>query len=113
MFRFDPDYQFSWPVSFKMPLNGGKWGQRSFTVTYKYMAGKLLTTALKGAESDPQKLRSLLKEVMVSVEGIAGTDGEELDSSPDLIDQLLDVPAILNAIFYAYIQALAGVAEKN
>ena len=75
---------YSWPVSVKLPADGGKFEKQTFDA-----------------------------QLLVGWSGVVDGDGDEILFSETLKEQLLDIPTVAAAIIVAYFDSLTGSKAKN
>lgn len=102
MLTYDPKRTVKWPVTVRVPQDGGGIDKVEVTVEYE-----LLT-----AEDAAGDAETLLAKVR-GWEGIADVNGNEITYSQDNLKALLGVPYIARAFGIGLVQASAGAPGKN
>lgn len=116
---------YSWPVSVKLPADGGKFEKQTFDAQFKRLPQARINeiqvdvqTRIKAAErNEPLEGgisdQSIADELLVGWEGVVDSDGDAVTFSETVKQQLLDIPTVASAIIVAYFDSLAGVKTKN
>lgn len=119
-------FEISWPVEVTVPQDGGTVSTEHFSVRFRLLPHSKVAEIL-GLDADPtagdfsQTMArktldgpvSLLREVVVGVEGIADASGQPLDFSPEVRDQMIDMPFVRKALLTAYRRCADGASVKN
>jgi len=116
---------YSWPVSFKLPADGGKYEKQSFDAEFKRLPQARINeiqtevqARIKAAErneaiEDGITDQSIAREILIGWSGIVDDDGDEVAYSTASRDQLLEVPTVAAAVILAYFESLTGQKAKN
>lgn len=116
---------YSWPVTVKLPADGGKFEKQTFDAQFKRLPQARINeiqvdvqTRIKAAErNEPLEGgindQSIADELLVGWEGVVDGDGDAVTFSEAVKQQLLDIPTVASAIIVAYFESLAGVKTKN
>ena len=115
---------YSWPVTIRMPADGGKREKQSFEAEFKRlpqsriaeiqaMAQKLVKAAEAGEQLDGISDVSVADEVLVGWSGILDEDGEEVPYSETNKAILLEVPLMAASLVQAYFASLTDEKQKN
>jgi len=115
---------YSWPVTIRMPADGGKREKQSFEAEFKRlpqsriaeiqaMAQKLVKAAEAGEQLDGISDVSVADEVLVGWSGILDEDGEEVPYSETNKAILLEVPLMAASLVQAYFASLTDEKRKN
>lgn len=116
---------YKWPVSFRVPMDGGKYDKQSFDAEFKRLPQSRINeiqsevqlrikAAEKGDpfESDISDI-SIASEVLTGWAGIIDDDNEEIAYSETSKAQLLNVPMMAGSIIESYFESVAGKKTKN
>lgn len=116
---------YTWPVSFRVPMDGGKYDKQSFDAEFKRLPQSRINeiqsevqlrikAAEKGdpVESDISDI-SIASEVLTGWAGIIDDDNEEIAYSETSKAQLLNVPMMAGSIIESYFDSVAGKKTKN
>jgi len=116
---------YSWPVSFRVPTDGGKYDKQSFDAEFKRLPQSRINeiqtevqarvrAAAKDEvfESEISDI-SIAEEVLAGWAGIVDTDGDEIPYGEASKSQLLNVPMMAGSIIEAYFESVAGKKTKN
>ena len=116
---------YSWPVSFKLPTDGGKFEKQTFDAEFKRLPQARINeiqievqARIKAAErnesiTDAISDQSIAEELLVGWSGVVDGDGDEVPFSEVNKQQLLAVATVASAIIVAYFDSLTGVKTKN
>lgn len=116
---------YSWPVSFKLPVDGGKFEKQSFDAEFKRLPQSRINeiqadvkVLIKASErNEPIEAgisdQSIADEVLVGWAGVVDADGEDVPFTNAAKQELLNVPAVAAAIIVAYFDSLTGQKAKN
>ena len=116
---------YTWPVSIKLPANGGKRERQTFDAEFKRLPQSrineiqlLANNRVKALErgddvGDGISDLSIADEILVGWDGIVDGDGEPVPFSKGSKAQLLDVPLMAGAIIEAFFDSLVEQKRKN
>jgi len=116
---------YTWPVSIKLPANGGKRERQTFDAEFKRLAQsrineiqrevQLRVKANEKGEDTGEGVsdQSIADEILVGWDGIIDGDGEPVPFSNAVKAQLLDVPMMAGALVAAYFESLVEQKRKN
>lgn len=116
---------YKWPVSVKLPADGGKFEKQTFDAEFKRLPQVRINEiqadvqvrikaaerneSIDGAISD----QSIADELLLGWDGVIDADGDEVPFSEATKQQLLDIPTVAAAIVIAYFDSLTGTKVKN
>lgn len=116
---------YKWPVSVKLPADGGKFEKQTFDAEFKRLPqGRIneiqaeVQLRIKAAERNEPVDNSIsdqtiADELLVGWAGVVDADGDEVPFSEATKQQLLDIPTVAAAIIVAYFDSLTGTKAKN
>ena len=116
---------YTWPVSIKLPANGGKRERQTFDAEFKRLAQSRINEiqrevqqrvkANEKGEDTGEGIsdQSIADEILVGWDGIVDGDGEPVPFSNAVKAQLLDVPMMAGALVAAYFESLVEQKRKN
>ena len=116
---------YTWPVSIKLPANGGKREKQTFEAEFKRLPQSrineiqlLVQQRIKAAErcedtGEGITDQSIADEVLVGWEGIVDGDDEAVSFNKGTKAQLLDVPMMAGALIEAFFESLVEAKRKN
>ena len=116
---------YTWPVSVKLPADGGKFEKQTFDAQFKRLPqGRIneiqvdVQTRIKASERNETlegsiSDQSIADELLVGWSGVVDGDGDEILFSEELKEQLLDISTVASAIIVAYFDSLTGSKAKN
>ena len=115
---------YRWPVSFKLPTDGGKREKQSFEAEFKRLpqsrimqiqtqAQRLIKAAEDGEQIEGISDLSVADEVLVGWSGIVDEDGEEVPFSKANKAALLEVPMLAASLIQSYFESLVEEKRKN
>jgi len=116
---------YSWPVSVKLPADGGKFEKQTFDAEFKRLPQARINeiqaevqARIKAAENNELLEggitdQSIAAEILVGWSGIVDDEGDEIAFTNANRDQLLDVPTVAAAVILSYFDSIAGNKAKN
>jgi hypothetical protein len=116
---------YNWPVTFKMPANGGKYEKQTFDAEFCRLpqsrineiqaeVQRRVKAAERGEEYEGDITDvSIADELLLGWSGIVDDDGDEVECTAANKAQLLNVPMMAGAIIQAYFDSLTGKKTKN
>lgn len=104
---------YAWPVTFDIPVDGGRHEKQTFDVQFKRMPQKWIRDIAKKIDADEVFDVDVAREVVLGWSGITDDAGKEVPFSQKALDQVLDVPTLASAMVLAYFNSVAGVKAKN
>ena len=104
---------YVWPVTFDIPVDGGRHEKQTFDVQFKRMPQKWIRDIAKKIDADEVLDVDVAREVVLGWSGITDDAGKEVPFSQKALDQVLDVPTLASAMVLAYFNSVAGVKVKN
>ena len=116
---------YTWPVSIKLPANGGKRERQTFDAEFKRLPQSRINEiqrevqqrvkANEKGEDTGEGIsdQSIAAEILVGWDGIVDGDGEPVPFSNAVKAQLLDVPMMAGALVGAYFESLVEQKRKN
>jgi hypothetical protein len=113
VFKLKMSESYSWPVSFGLPIDGGKFDKQTFEVEFKRLGEKRLSELLEKSSQGEFDNKSACKEIVVGWKDVKAEDGTEMPFSSTAFDALLDVTGVPMAIFHAFTKSIRGEKEKN
>lgn len=129
--------QFTWPVKVRVPVDGGKFQDQTFTGCFRACPRSVLTEhlerqarAIKAAQAaagdgtgddgraqadrDVDAETEIMREYFVGWgDDLVGEDGQPLPYSDEMRDRLLDVAFVRRAVTDAYWTAMNGGARAK
>ena len=110
MFVLNKDRIVAWPVTIRVPSDGGTFEEQSFTARFKLLGQERLDALRENADATDQ---SLLAEALVGWEGVARDGGGEIPCSAEAKRELLGVPYVRLGVLAAYLECSTGAKRKN
>jgi hypothetical protein len=109
---------YSWPVTFDVPVDGGRHERQTFDGEFKRLpqskVGPMVAELGRLDDlSDMDRISELAGQVLVGWSGITDDDGKAVPFSQKALEQLLDVPMLAVMIVKAYLDSLKGAKRKN
>lgn len=104
---------YSWPVTFNVPVDGGRHDSQTFDASFKRKPQKWIRDIVKRIDADDVIDTDVARQVLVGWSGVNDENGKEIPFSQKALDQLLEVPTLASAIVLAYFNSVAGVKVKN
>ena len=109
MFVLKADHEFDWPVTVRIPIDGGKYASQTFTARFRLPSKDEMTNMAAVLGDDAANAR----KVMVGWDGIVDEQKQPVPFSDEALDALLGVPWARVAIWQAFIDASFGIKRKN
>jgi hypothetical protein len=109
---------YTWPVSFDIPVDGGRHERQTFDGEFKRLPQSRvgpMVAELQQLEDlgDLERLTEMAKEVLVGWTGVTGDDGKEIPYSEKALAQVMEVPLLAVSIIKAYMDSIKGAKRKN
>jgi hypothetical protein len=119
---------YTWPVSFEIPVDGGRFVRQTFDAEFKRPTQtriveiqELVMARLRAIQNDEETAGMITDleiagEILVGWSGIEdGKDGKsaEVPYSEKAKAQVLDMPAVSASIVEAFFDSLKGAKRKN
>lgn len=116
---------YSWPVSFKLPIDGGKFEKQTFDAEFKRLPqsrineiqievqARIKATERNESITDAISDQSIAEELLVGWSGVVDDDGDEVPFSEVNKQLLLAIATVASAVILAYFDSLTGVKTKN
>ena len=116
---------YSWPVSFDVPADGGRFVKQTFDAEFKRPTQ---TRIVEIQEAVMKRLRAIqndqdtdgmitdleiAEEILVGWSGIDDGEGVEVPYSQKAKEQVLNVPAVSASVVEAFFDSLKGAKRKN
>lgn len=111
MFIFAPLTEITWPVTIRVPMDGGKFNDVEVSIRYK----RFTSTEQTALIAECKNAGELLKKVVVGwgPEDFGNQDGAYIEFSEENLESMVDVDYICRAFRDGFFNANAGVLEKN
>jgi hypothetical protein len=104
---------YSWPVTFNLPVDGGRHERQTFDGEFKRIPQSRITEIGGQIKAEEITDADLAAEVLVGWSGVTDNSGAQVPFSQHALEQLLDVPMLAAAITLAYFESLQGAKRKN
>jgi len=111
MFQLVDDYEFWWPVTIKLPQDGGGFAKRAIEVRFRVKTQDEID-AIAALAIDAMD-QELVKAVVTGWRGIETADGDDLPFSSENLARLVALTFWRVPVLATYFNALQGVEEKN
>lgn len=109
----DQSPSYHWPVSYRVPRDGGAYETYTFSVEFRRLPQSRLDEIQRRASAGEMDDGEFLREVMCGWSGITTPQGDPVAFNPATRDAVLDLPGMRLAIVKAFFDSLAGAARKN
>jgi len=113
MFTISTKNTFTWPVSFRVPTDGGGYEKADFDAEFKRLSQTRLEEITDKLTAGMMTDRQVADEVLVGWKGVQGEDGKLLPFTDDSKARLLDIAGLASTLVLAFTEALRGAREKN
>lgn len=116
---------YSWPVSFDVPADGGRFVKQTFDAEFKRPTQSRIVEIQEAVmkrlraiqnDQDTDGLITDLEiadEILVGWSGIDDGEGAEVPYSQKAKEQVLNVPAVSASVVEAFFDSLKGAKRKN
>jgi len=104
---------YSWPVTFDIPVDGGRHERQTFDGEFKRLSQSRITEIGEQIKAEEITDSALAAEVLIGWSGVTDDSGKDVPFSQSALQQLLDVPMLAAAITLAYFESLQGAKRKN
>ena len=109
---------YSWPVTFDIPVDGGRHERQTFDGEFKRLPQSKIAPMVAeldrlDAAGDLDRLTEMASEVLVGWSGVTDDSGKDVPFSQKALEQLLEVPMLAVAILRCYFDSLKGAKRKN
>ena len=109
---------YSWPVTFDVPVDGGRHERQTFDGEFKRLPQSKIgpMVAELGRLEDLgelDRITEIAADVLVGWSGVSDDNGKELPFSQKALEQLLEVPFLAVAVLKAYMDSIKGAKRKN
>ena len=109
---------YSWPVSFDVPIDGGRHERQTFDGEFKRLPqskiGPMVAELGKLEDlGELDRITEIASDVLIGWSGINDDDGKEIPFSQKALEQLLEVPFLAVAVLKAYMDSIKGAKRKN
>jgi hypothetical protein len=101
---------YRWPVSFKMPVDGGKYDNCTFDVDFKRLPESRLKEVLSTENASDV---AFAHEIIVGWFGVKDESGQDIVFSDTALAAALETPGLASAIVKSYLESIAGARIKN
>jgi len=112
-FVLKQDDRFTWPISFDVPVDGGRHQRQTFDGEFVRLSQSRLRELGEAIQTEEASDQDIAREVLVGWAGITDDDGEEVPFSKAALERLLDIPMLATAIVTTYFKSLQGAKAKN
>lgn len=110
MFAIIKDPEFTHEVKVYVPVDDGH-QEHTFRARFRVMPPTSAGDVFELGST--REIRSFLQTAVVAIEDVTDEVGKPLKSTPKLIDQLLDMVFVRNALMRTYINAIVGARVGN
>jgi hypothetical protein len=109
---------YSWPVTFDVPVDGGRHERQTFDGEFKRLPQSKIgpMVAELGRLEDLgelDRITEIAADVLVGWSGVSDDNGKEIPFSQKALEQLLEVPFLAVAVLKAYMDSIKGAKRKN
>lgn len=110
MFKVTAEPKFTHDVKVKVPIDGG-FETQTFKATFRVLPFEVFTNDpdLDYAANQAKGMRAAL----IHMADLIGEDGQQIEYSDTLRDQLIAVPYVMKALNEAYIAGMTGAKVGN
>lgn len=108
-FKLAKEITLSWPVRVNVPGDGGKVTRHTFDARFKILDQREYDLALNTSIKDEE----FIGKFLVGWDGLLDDDGEAIEFSADMVNELCKYPFVRLALIEAYNNAATGAIAKN
>jgi hypothetical protein len=109
MFKLLDEPAWSWPVTVRVPSDGGSYAEQRFEARFRVITSGEAANLM---EADPSG-RRLMERALIGWADVVDEAGAPLPFAPELSDRLLSIPYVFAAIAGAYTDSVVGASRKN
>lgn len=113
MFTVSLKESFVWPVSFRVPTDGGGYIDANFDAEFKRLSQTRLEEITEKLTAGMMNDRQVAEEVLVGWNGVQTEDGGAVPFTKASKARLLDIAGLASALVLAFTDALRGARTKN
>ncbi len=104
---------YSWPVTFDVPVDGGRHERQTFDGEFKRLPQSRIREIGQQIEAGEVTDAAIAAEVLVGWSGVTDDQGKDVPFSQKALDQMLDIPMLATSVVMAYFNSLQGAKRKN
>jgi hypothetical protein len=109
---------YSWPITFDVPVDGGRHERQTFDGTFKRLPQSTIGPMVAELQrlddlGDLERITEIAADVMVGWSGVTDDTGKEIPFSQKALKQVLNVPFLAVAVLKAYVDSIKGAKRKN
>lgn len=116
---------YKWPVTFKLPIDGGRYEKQTFDAEFKRLPQARIDEIQEAVQDRARAVannqepegqvndRSVADEILIGWSNVLDEDGDEIPFTAANKQALLEVPALASAIIVAFFESVTGNKLKN
>lgn len=116
---------YTWPVTFKLPVDGGKYEKQTFDAEFKRLPQARIDEIQEAVQDRARSIannqepdspindRTVADEILIGWSNVLDADGDEIPFTATNKQTLLEVPALASAIIVAFFESVTGNKLKN
>jgi hypothetical protein len=109
---------YIWPITFDVPVDGGRHERQTFDGEFKRLSQSKIAPMVAELQKledlgDLDRITEIAGELLVGWSGVTGDDSKEIPFSQKALDQLLEVPFLAVAVLKSYMDSIKGAKRKN
>ncbi len=112
MFKIVKTETYKWPVTVRLPADGGKFDVSTFDVVFKRLSAPEVAELRVGLFRDDADAVAAARGLVVGWSGVEDNDGE-LPFSGSALDGILHISGVAPAIVAAFFESVIGAPRKN
>lgn len=113
MFVLKQSDTYTWPVTVKFPVSGGRHTEEKFDAEFKRITQSKIRDIQQRIADDQLTDIDLAKDVLVGWKGVLDENKNEIPFSIEAKDQLLEVALVGSAVAAAFFESFSGAKRKN
>lgn len=101
---------YTWPVTYSMPVDGGKYEKHTFDIEFKRLPQ---SEVKKWLETEDKTDSDMARVIVMGWKGILDENKQEIPFSQSELDKLLELPRFAVCITTAYLKSIGDAPVKN
>lgn len=113
MFKISSEKKVRWPVTVKIPADGGRYTKEAFQVEFDLIDQPRIDAIMEAAERPTSVDVAFLREVVTGWTGVRDEGDAEVSFAPEALERLLAIPYVRNAMVGAFFDCISGGRRGN
>jgi hypothetical protein len=103
---------YKWPVTVRLPVDGGKFETSTFDVTFKRLSAQEVADLRTSLFRDDADANAAAQGLVVGWSGVENNDGA-MPFSHEALTEVLQISGVAPAIVAAFFESVIGAPRKN